>query len=249
MLKLLRCECIKLKRSKVLLIGLLGTLIVPLFVYVKAVAGYLSNSDNVISVFSLYDSAIMFLMLLFAPMVLTIIGAWIISREYTDGTLKNIFVIPVSQAAFLCGKLLFIAIMTFLFMLVSWFEILILALLCNCFIPVTQLTISSFLFFFIRMLWGGILLCVMQTPFIYLTIRVKGFVAPLIAIAAICLINVVLSNSPIAGFYPWSASYLLVAGRLSSLNCSKETSSLIIFITGLLGIAASLYRFKKEEIK
>ena len=46
MLKLLKCECIKLKRSKILLIGLLGTLIVPLFVYVKAVEGYLSDSDN-----------------------------------------------------------------------------------------------------------------------------------------------------------------------------------------------------------
>ncbi len=249
MLKLLKCECIKLKRSKILLIGLLGTLIVPLFVYVKAVEGYLSNPDNVISVFSLYDSAIMFLMLLFAPMVLTVLGTWIISREYTDGTLKNIFVIPVSQTAFLCGKLLFFAIMAFMFMLVSWLEILILALLCNCFIPVTQLTIPSFLFFFIKMLLGGLLLCFTQTPFMYLTIRGKGFVAPLIAIAAVSLINVVLSNSPIAGFYPWSASYLLVMGRLSGVGCSKEISSLIILIMGLLGITASLYRFKKEEIK
>ena len=249
MLKLLKCECIKLKRSKILLIGLLGTLIVPLFVYVKAVEGYLSDSDNVISVFSLYDSAIMFLMLLFAPMVLTVLGAWIISREYTDGTLKNIFVIPVSQTAFLCGKLLFFAIMAFMFMLVSWLEILILALLCNCFIPVTQLTIPSFLFFFIKMLLGGLLLCFTQTPFMYLTIRGKGFVAPLLAIAAVSLINVVLSNSPIAGFYPWSASYLLVMGRLSGPGCSKEISSLISLMMGFLGITARRYRFKKEELK
>lgn len=79
MLRLLRCECIKLKRSKFLLIGILGTLIVPFFVIVKAVTNYLSNPDTGIYVFSLYDSALMFLMLLFAPMVLTILGAWIIS--------------------------------------------------------------------------------------------------------------------------------------------------------------------------
>lgn len=249
MLKLLKCECIKLRRSKFLLIGSLGTLIVPLFVYVKAAAGYLSDSDNAISVFSLYDSALMFLMLLFAPMVLTILGAWIISREYTDGTLKNIFVIPVSQTTFLCGKLLFFAGITFTFMLISWLEILILALLCNCFVPVTQLTVSSFLFFLMKMLYGGILLFATQTPFIYLTIKVKGFAAPLIAIAAISLINVVLSNSPIAGFYPWSASYLLAAGRLSGLGCPKEISLLIILMMSLLGIAASLRRFKREEVK
>jgi len=106
----------------------------------------------------------------------------------------------------------------------------------------------SFLFFFVKMIFGSILLCATQTPFIYLTIRTKDFVASLIAIAAISLINVVLSNSGVAGFYPWSASYFLVMGRLSYLGCSKEVSFLIILIMSLLGIAASLYRFRKEEI-
>ncbi len=163
MLSLLQCEYIKLKRSKVLLIGILGTLIVPFFVIVKSVTNYISNPEAVISVFSLYDSALMFLMLFFA-------------------------------------------ILTFMFMLISWLEILVLALLCNCFIPVTELTIPSIIFFFLKMLLGGILLCATQTPFIYLTIRTKGFVTPMIAIALISLINVVLSNSGVAGFYPWSAS-------------------------------------------
>ena len=247
MLSLLHCEYIKLKRSKFLVIGILGTLIVPFFVIVKAVTKYISNPEAVISVFSLYDDALMFLMLLFAPMVLTILGAWIISREYTDGTLKNIFMIPISKTVFLCGKLLFFAILTFMFMLISWLEILVLALLCNCFIPTTELTIPSLIFFLIKMLYGGILLCAAQTPFIYLTIRTKGFVTPLIAIAVISLINVVLSNSGVAGFYPWSASYLLVTGRLSGQNCPKEISISIILIMCFLGIAASIFRFKKED--
>ena len=202
MLKLLKCEFIKLKRSKFLLIGMFGTLIVPLFVCVKAITSYLSNPDNEISVFLLYDNALMFLMLLFAPMILTILGAWIISREYTDGTLKNIYAVPVSQTKFLCGKLLFFAMLAFIFMLVSWLEI-----------------------------------------------RTKGFVVPLISIVAIVLINVVLSNSGIAGFYPWSASYFLVIGRLSGHGCPKEVSLFIILIMSLLGITASLLRFKKEEVK
>ena len=249
MLRLLQCEYIKLKRSKFLLIGILGTLIVPLFVYVKAVINYFSNPEIIMSLFSLYDDAFMFLMLLFAPIVLTILYAWIISREYTDGTLKNIFVIPVSQTIFFCGKLLFLAILTFMFMLISWLEILVLAFLCNCFIPVTELTIPSIIFFLIKMLLGGILLFATQTPFIYFTIRTRGFVAPLIAITAVILINVVLSSSGVAGFYPWSASYLLISGHLSRQSCPKEISISIILIMCLLGIIASLLRFKKEEIK
>ena len=46
LLRLLQCEYIKLKRSKFLLIGILGTLIVPLFVYVKAVINYFSRSEE-----------------------------------------------------------------------------------------------------------------------------------------------------------------------------------------------------------
>ena len=246
-MKLLKCECMKLKRSRFLLIGLAGTLMVPLLVFVKAIAGYLSNPDSAIYVFSLYDSAILFLMLLFAPVVLTVLGAWIISREYMDGTLKNIFVIPVSQTAFLCGKFLFFAILAFLFMLLSWLEILLFALLCNCFIPVAQLTVPSFLFFLIKMLWGGLLLWATQTPFLYLTIRTKGFALPLIAIAAVILLNVILSSSGMAGFYPWSACYFLVMGRSSAPGCPKEMSLFLILVMGLSGIAASLHRFQKEK--
>lgn len=249
MRRLLQCEYIKLKHSKFLLIGILGTLIVPIFVTVKAITKYLSDSGIAMSLFSLYDDSLMFLMLLFAPMVLTILGAWIIGREYTDGTLKNLFAIPVSRTAFLWGKILFFAILTLTFMLTSWLEILIAAFLCKCFIPVTEFTMPYFIFFLIKMCLGGILLFATQTPFIYLTIWTKGFVAPLIAIAVISLINVVLSNSPIAGFYPWSASYLLVIGRLSGQGCSKEISLSIILAICLLGIAASMLRFKKEEVK
>lgn len=247
MLRLLKCEFIKLKRSKFLLIGILGTIIVPLFVYVKSIINYFTNSESIISIFSLYDDALMLLMLLFAPMVLTILGAWIISREYTDGTLKNIFAIPISPTIFICGKLIFFAILTFMFMLISWLEILVLALLCNCFIPMEQVNVSSFLFFLIKMLVGGILLFATQTPFIYFTIRTKGFVAPLIFAAIIILINVVMSNSGIAGFYPWSASYFLLTGYILRQSCPKEISILIILIVCFLSIAGSLIGFRKEK--
>lgn len=248
LLKLLQCEYIKLKRSRFLLIGALGTLIVPFFVISKAVAEYLSNPGIAMSLFSLYESTLMFLMLLFAPMILTISGTWMISREYTDGTLKNILVVPVSKTAFLVGKLLFFSIYTFAFMLVSWLEILVLALLCSFFIQVTELTILSFLFFLMKMLLGGILLCATQTPFLYLAIKTKGFAAPLTAIAVTSLVNVVLSNSGIAGFFPWSASYLLVFGRFSGAGCLEEISVSIILIMCLSGIIACIVQLKKEEI-
>lgn len=247
MFNLIWCEYTKLKHSKILFAGILSTLIVPFFVIITAVINCLMKPGTDISLFSLYDSALMFLMLLSAPIILTILGTWIISREYTDGTLKNIFAIPISRSVFLTGKLLFLAILSILFMAVSWLEILLFAYFCSFFFPVSELTVLSALFFLMKMLLGGILLFATQTPFIYLTVRTKGFAAPLIAITAVSLINVVLSNSPIAGFYPWAASYLLVNGRISGSGCSKTVSIIIILILCLLGIAASLLSFQKTE--
>ncbi len=87
---------------------------------------------------------------------------------------------------------------------------------------------SLFSFFLIKMLWGGLLLGATQTPLLYLTIRTKGFALPLIAIAAVILLNVILSSSGMAGFYPWSACYFLVMGRSSTLGCPKEMSLFLI---------------------
>ncbi|MCM1125221.1 MAG: ABC transporter permease [Lachnospiraceae bacterium] len=248
MLQLIQCEYKKLKRSKFILIGISGTQIVPFLVIIKTVAAYFSNPKMNISLFSLYDSAIMFLMLLFAPILLTILSTWVIVREYMDGTLKNIFAVPISPTAFLTGKLLFLLIIALLFMFASWLEIILLAFLCSCFILITELTIPSALFFLIKMLWGGLLLYAVQMPFLYLSIRTRGFAAPLIAVAAVSLVNVVVSNSAIAGFYPWSLSYLLTIGRLSGLQCSKGISIGIILLVGLLGMTAGLIRFWKENL-
>ncbi len=247
MFRLLKCEYLKLKRSKFLLVGGLGTLIVPFFVILRGVMDASVKPGADFSLFSLYDSAIMFLMLLFAPLVLTVIGVWIINREYAEGTLKNILAIPVSRTAFLLGKLLFFAIFVLVFMLLSWLEVLVLAYVCSFFLPIEDLTILSALYFLVKMLYGGAMVFATQIPFLYLAVRTKNFFSPLIAVSAVSLFNVVLSNSPIAGFYPWSASYLLVCGRLQTKGSLKGISIAMILGMCLWGIWASIARIRKEE--
>lgn len=53
MLRLLRCEYMKLRRARFLLIGIAGTFIVPFFVIVKAVTNYVS-AGTAMSLFALY---------------------------------------------------------------------------------------------------------------------------------------------------------------------------------------------------
>ncbi|MDE6232386.1 MAG: hypothetical protein K2M60_03445, partial [Lachnospiraceae bacterium] len=106
----------------------------------------------------------------------------------------------------------------------------------------------SAIYIFIQMIKGGILLFATLTPFVYLTLRAKGTFAPFIVIAAISLLNVVLSGSPIAGFYPWTATYLLLTGRLAQSGCPVPLGMTIILFVCLFGIGSSIWRFQKEDI-
>ncbi|MCM1467398.1 MAG: ABC transporter permease [Alistipes sp.] len=245
-------EWLKLKRSKIIRIGLLGSLIVPVFVMFNTLQNYFQNPDTVIDFFSLYDSAIMFLMLLFAPLVMSIFAVWLISREYSEKTLKTIFSVPVSRKEFLTGKFLILYILTLLFMVISWFHIFVLAVVCKPFAnvePVFSVFTAIFLIkILIRMLYGGTLLYMTLTPVIYLTLRNKGFLTPLISAAVVCLFNVVLSGSGIAGFFPWTASYILVSGRRYNGSCPPSVSIAIIILLCALSFALSMKRFLKEDI-
>lgn len=246
---ILYSEWLKLKRSKVVVIGFLGTLIVPMLVLVNSIQRYLRNPNQTITLYGLYDGAVMFLMLLFAPLVMSVIATYLISREYTEKTLKTIFTVPVSKKQFLEGKFLILFMMVMLFMLISWLDILILAVICSFFLKVEQITAVTAVPFLLEMLFGGILLYMTLMPIVYLSIRNKGFIAPFIVVAVICLLNVVLSNTGIAGFLPWTASYLLVSrGRSGNFGCPPFVSFLIIAAVCVLSVIASRKRFMEEDI-
>lgn len=235
------CEWVKLKRSKIIFIGVLGSFIVPLLVITK-------NLTTDLSLYGIYEDAIMFIMLLFGPLVMAVVATYLVSREYTEKTLKTIFVVPIGRRSFLLGKFITLFILVLLFMVLSWFDIVMLAVLCSLFMDVSQLSLLSAIYIFIQMTKGGILLFTTLTPFVYLSLRTKGTLAPFIIIAAVSLLNVVFSDSQIAGFYPWTAAYLLLTGRLEQSGCPTLIGTLILLSVCLSGIYISIRRFQKEDI-
>lgn len=248
MADIIYCECMKLKRSKIILIGVSGSFIVPFLVTVNDLRIYFSNPAVTLSLDWIYEDTIMFLMLLFGPLVMAVVAAHLVSREYTEKTLKTIFAVPIGRRQFLAGKFITLFILILLFMAISWLDIIVISLVCSLFFEVSRITALSAIYFFLQMMKGGLLLFATLTPFVYLTLRTKGSLAPFIVIAAVCLLNVVLSGSPIAEFYPWTAAYLLLSGRLAQAGCPVPLAISIILSVCLLGIGSSIWRFQKEDI-
>lgn len=254
---MLYCEWMKLKRSKIMLTGFLGTFIVPVFVVIRSIQRYfvtLNINDGTVPemdkiwLFNLYDDALLFLMLIFAPLVMSVVAVYLISREYTEKTLKTVFTVPVSREKFLAGKLLMLFLLVMLFMFLSWLEILTAAIICGFFADVEIPAMTALTYLFI-MMKGGILLYTITLPVFYLAMRTKGFIAPFCTMAVVCMMNVVLSASPIAGIYPWTAAYLLAAGRMQNTGISEKTAYCMIILVGVAAGSAGIIRFRREDVR
>ena len=248
MADIIYCEWIKCRCSKMILIGVLGSLIVPFLVTVNDIRISFSDPNATLSLGWIYEDTILFLMLLFGPLVTTVVAVDLIGREYTEKTLKTIFAAPIGRSQFLAGKFIILFYLVLLFMALSWLDIVVITVICSLFLDVMQINPLYAVWILLQMIKGGILLYATLTPFVYLALRTKGTLIPFLVIAAVSLLNVVLSGSPIAGFYPWTASYLLLTGRLAQSAGSDLPGKLILFFAGAFGIGASILRFQKEEL-
>ena len=98
MLKLVKCEFLKLKRKKFIPIGVIFSLLFPIaltfIVKGQFISGeYLSQKD---AFDSLFDMVIVYGMQFLLPCMLGILAAIIFFEERDNDTFKNLKVIPVS---------------------------------------------------------------------------------------------------------------------------------------------------------
>ena len=101
MFRVIKTEFLKLRRYFILWIGvslMLLTVLVTLFTS-------LAEDGMVWDFLFLYEQVIKNFATLIFPMCITLITGYMISREYTDDTLKNIVVIPISFRKLMAGKL------------------------------------------------------------------------------------------------------------------------------------------------
>ena len=129
MFRIIKAEFLKLKRFHILLIGLIGmTLPAILSVFTQAVATPEGTTQN-FGFSALFNSTIWNSATIFMPVIFTLLGGYLINREYTDNTLKIIFPVPVSFQHLLFGKLLTIGILSLLFGFYSYTVTLVIGLL------------------------------------------------------------------------------------------------------------------------
>ena len=111
MRNIIKTEFLKLKRYSVIKAGIIMTTLSPLLslFYSTANGGPTWTFDYFMQQVMISNCT------LFFPIIIALIAGYIITREYTDDTMKNILTIPIPYKQLLSGKLLILLLLTISF--------------------------------------------------------------------------------------------------------------------------------------
>jgi bacitracin transport system permease protein len=248
LVNLLFSECLKLKRTKIVPLSILGSLGAPLLMILEALYTHFNEQETLFTLYDIYDSALVYMMLLANVMTYIIILSYVFSREYMENTLKLILPIPVSRTKFIFSKFILLFFWMLVLSFVTWFSILTLFYIYHFIFGIADFTFYSALAWLIKYLFAGMLIFFSITPFAYLAQKSKGFITPLIYGTLSTMVSVALLNRDLSTLYPFTISFEIIKGNLIGSNYPSLVSIFILSLSSTLGFIATLRYFYKEDI-
>ncbi|OOR48407.1 ABC transporter permease [Bacillus pseudomycoides] len=244
LVNLLYTELLKLKRSNMFLISIIGAAVAPFMVVVLSYIHMHTKHPNPIIVFSqLFSEVNLYTTVVLGVPLYGVVIAYLFSREYTEDTLKNLLTIPVSRINFIISKFILLFFWIVMLTLVAWGLTLLLGLLGNFSGFSSSLLFQSLIQF---LMCGGFLF-ILSTPIVLLTLIMKTYVPPIVLTIIITLINLMSINSEHKDLFPWAAT-LDIANNTLQPTYPPEYSYIAITATSIIGFIATVFYFKKVDI-
>lgn len=249
MLNLLYCELLKLQHSKMMPISILGAVAVPFMLLVEELQMHAEHPEERILLDQVYANSVLYMLLLANMMVSVAIASYLFSREYAENTWKTILPLPISRTKVLAGKFCTLFIWDFFLTLVSWLSILIFTGICHLTFGMAEYSLFTALKWVPKYFLLTVFMFGTTSPFVYIAQKTKGFVAPMIASAVIVLGSAALCNQNWGALYPWTASVLILQGRVESTGYPIWLSITILMLVSGMGFLFTFLYFKKEDLK
>lgn len=241
MVRIIKTEFYKLKRYHILWAGVALMLLSVLLTLFTSMA----NDGSVWDFAYLTEQVIKNNMSMIFPMCISLIAGYMISREQTDDTLKNILTVPVSFKRLLTGKLIVCGVLSVMF-----------GLICSLFTVIAEL-IVGFPGFHFSLILQAVLQITAVNFFLYLA------VLPIIIITSrksgSFLIGVIVAfvygyggmfaagNMTLANIYPITASLGMIHYRSYDAAVRWNTVTCMVSLAIVVAISAVLILCMKEK--
>jgi ABC-2 type transport system permease protein/bacitracin transport system permease protein len=230
MFAMIKTEFQKIKRYHILLIGLIGMACSPLLQYLSQLVMNEELRNPHFNFAALIDNTIWGNTQIFMPVLFTLTAGYLINREYTDDTLKNILTVPVSWRRFLCGKLVSMGILAVLFGIYS----LIVTALISALAHLPDIRFAVFLRALPQMTALSVCVYIVVLPLIAFCSRKPGlFMSGSVVsfLAGYCVLF--FKEGLLRNIYPFSAALTVIGFDTADYAGTSETGSMPLALLSL----------------
>lgn len=243
MKNILYVEQLKLKRSKLWLLYLLGPLLGVSLAYTNFFKNYdlfMGPGDN--AWIEAWTQVALFMGPFVLPILVGIFAALVCRGEHVGGGWKQLLAMPIKYSDIFIGKLLTIVRMVIITMLILMFFFIVFGYIKGL---EGNLPIFSLLGFVIRGILACLPLIVLQ---LIISIRAKTFGIPLAVSIIFTLPAIIIASTPLGQIYPWTQPMLAMSPEDES-----PIQSYFLFYTVLIGTFLTLFiiglrNFVKKDI-
>lgn len=233
-LSFIHCETLKVLRSSVFWIVVAAFATMPIMLglvtYINAVhAGWASYLADLLGT----STALLVIGFSFT-------ACWVFGREYTDKTISELLVKPVSKLYVVLSKFIVIFLWDLLLAFFMFVVVFIMGILIGLNGGTWLLIINSFLAFMVT----SLLIMVVSTISALLANVSKGYLAPIGLAFLIVIISNVIMQAGLGAYFPWTIPALFIS------NVPLGFASIaILAITGIIGFVGTItwWRFAEQQ--
>ena len=239
MFTFIEMEFLKLKRSRIFLLSLLGAVLPPLLMFIAV-----TSFDEGQTFEALFTNVNMYMSAMFAVLIFAIIISYLFGREYNEHTLKTMLTIPVSREKFLASKYIMFLVWIVILTVVTSISTLVFGFAAG----LEGFSIKIFAEGFAQLLYANVLLFLSFSPFVFVSLFITNMVPAMVGGAGLALVNLMVYGQNWAPFVPWVCPYLIASGEIAEYTTSITVSYGVILATFVIGLVISYIYFTKTDV-
>ena len=239
MLTFIEMEFLKLKRSNIFLLSLIGAILPPLLMFIAVFAFDEGHTFEL-----LFSNVNMYMSALFAILLYAIMISYLFGREYNEHTLKTMLTIPVSRGKFLLSKYVMFLVWILILTVVTTLSTMVLGFVAG----LDGFSLKLFIDSFAQLLFANVLLFLTFSPFVFISLFITNMVPAMVGGAGLALVNMMIYGQTWAPYVPWVCPYLIASGEIAEYSASITLSYAVILATFAIGLLISYIYFTKTDV-
>ncbi len=235
MWSILKGEWRKLRRCQILLVGVVALALCPVVQYGTQLIINPELRDQSFDFVRLFTNVIWGNTQIFLPISLTMIGGWLIDREFANDTMKNLMTVPVPYSKLLGGKLMVIVFLSLLFGAYSAA----ITVLTGAIAGLDGLSVSVLLQQSIRVVAAAFNTGLVCMPLVLIFGQIRGTYlggSLLTFFLGYCILF--FKGGFLLSAYPFSAALILAGFDMQAYNGAVQSSSILLALAGMAAVIA-----------